>query len=111
MPGFDNITYGYCLHQCVTESLLGALIGVSAVVGVLGSLAFPHLRRAINVQRTGFLGFTWLLISLSLCVLAVWLPGSPFEMYAGEEARGGSTKEEAGEICSSAFVLILFSIL
>ena len=31
--GFDNITYGYCLDQCVTESALGGLVGLSAVFG------------------------------------------------------------------------------
>ena len=31
--GFDNITYGYCLDQCVTESVLGGLVGLSAVFG------------------------------------------------------------------------------
>ena len=29
--GFDNITYGFILQQCVTESILGALVGVSAI--------------------------------------------------------------------------------
>jgi iron-regulated transporter 1 len=27
--GFDNITYGYCMRQCVTESVLGALVSIS----------------------------------------------------------------------------------
>ena len=29
--GFDNITYGFILQQCVTESVLGAIVGVSAI--------------------------------------------------------------------------------
>ena len=35
LPGFDNITYGFCLQQCITEIVLGALVGVSAVIGTL----------------------------------------------------------------------------
>ena len=37
--GFDNITYGFCLSQCVTEAMLGGFVGVSAVVGELKSNA------------------------------------------------------------------------
>ena len=33
LPAFDNITYGFCLQQCITETVLGALVGVSAVIG------------------------------------------------------------------------------
>jgi iron-regulated transporter 1 len=26
--GFDNITYGYCMSQCVNETVLGALVPI-----------------------------------------------------------------------------------
>ena len=81
--GFDNITYAYCLLQCVTASILGGLVGVSAIIGVMGSLSFPLLRKRINVQRTGMIGFFTLVLALVACVVALWLPGSPFEMYSG----------------------------
>ena len=35
--GFDTITWGYCTQQGVTEGTLGALTGVSALVGVAGA--------------------------------------------------------------------------
>ena len=35
--GFDTITWGYCRQQGVTEATLGALTGVSALVGVAGA--------------------------------------------------------------------------
>ena len=35
--GFDAITWGYCRQQGVTEATLGALTGVSALVGVAGA--------------------------------------------------------------------------
>ena len=34
--GFDNITYAYCLDQCVSESLLGGMVALSAMFGILG---------------------------------------------------------------------------
>lgn len=81
--GFDNITYGYCQKQCVRESVLGGLVGISAIIGVTASLTFPFLRRAINVARTGVVGFTSLVLVLSFCVASIWLPGSPFKYYHG----------------------------
>ncbi len=42
--GFDNITVGFCLHQCVPASILGALMGVSSIFGIIGSISFPYLR-------------------------------------------------------------------
>ena len=41
--GFDNITLGYCKQQGVTESVLGVLTGVSALVGVAGTRLYPYL--------------------------------------------------------------------
>ena len=76
--GFDNITYGYCMKQCVPESILGALVGVSAVFGVLGSVAFPILLKRIGLTKTGLTGFGCLVSTLILCVVAVGLDGSPF---------------------------------
>jgi iron-regulated transporter 1 len=89
--GFDNITYGYCLLQCVSASILGAMVGVSAIIGVLGSLSFPLLRKRINVTRTGEVGMIALVLALSACVASLWIPGSPFELYSGS---GNATVEE-----------------
>lgn len=83
--GFDNITYGFCLEQCVRESVLGSMVGVSAVVGVTASVSFPFIRRRINVTRTGVVGFLALVSTLALCVVSIWLPGSPFKYYGGNK--------------------------
>ena len=77
--GFDNITYGFCLSQCVTESLLGILVGASALIGVLGSLSFPYIRNKLGLARTGLIGMGGLIISDLLCVISIWLNGSPFD--------------------------------
>ena len=89
--GFDNITYGYCLLQCIQESLLGLLVGVSAIVGVLASLSFPFLRKCINVQKTGILGLLLILTVFAACVASIWLPGSPFKYYNGSQNDLNST--------------------
>ena len=43
--GFDNVTYGYILTQGIPESVLGILVTVSALVGAIGSMAFPVIRK------------------------------------------------------------------
>lgn len=83
--GFDNITYAYCLMQCIKASVLGGLVGISAVVGMVGSLSFPLLRKRINVQRAGMVGMISLVVTLAACVVSLWLPGSPFQLYFGSK--------------------------
>jgi len=78
--GFDNITYGYCLMQKVPHAALGALVGVSALVGVAGSLAYPIFRRKFGLERTGLLGMFLLISCSSFAVLSVFLPGSPLNL-------------------------------
>ena len=57
LPGFDNITYGFCLQQCVTESVLGALVGVSAVIGTLFVETYQKpviFSRQITISKSEF---------------------------------------------------------
>merc|ERR1719394_864415 len=77
--GFDNITYGYCLQQCVNESVLGALVCISAIVGVLGSVSFPFLRKSLCLKQTGLIGMYLLLLTLTISLASIWLDGSPFD--------------------------------
>merc|ERR1719158_2616569 len=78
--GFDNITYGYCLMQGVPHAVLGVLVGVSALVGVAGSLAYPVLRNRVGIERTGLLGMFLLITCSSLAVISAFLPGSPMDL-------------------------------
>merc|ERR1719209_2268122 len=78
--GFDNITYGYCLLQGVPHAALGVLVGVSAVVGVAGSLAYPPIRKRVGLERTGLLGMFLLVSCSSLALLSIALPGSPMDL-------------------------------
>ena len=98
--GFDNVTFGFCLHQCVPEVILGAIMGVSALSGILGSVLFPYLRRKVTLHRLGLWSFALLMVTLSPCVISIWLPGSPFQFYAGrndtayEQLEGVSYDDE-----------------
>ena len=85
--GFDNITYGFCLSQCVTEGQLGILVGVSALIGILGSLSFPYLRKRFGLARTGLFGMGSLIVADLLCVISIWVNGSPFDPYVGHKVH------------------------
>ena len=86
--GFDNITYGFCLAQCVTDGILGILVGVSAFIGILGSLSFPYIRKRVGLARTGVIGMGCLITADMLCVISIWLDGSPFDpMNIGNQAQ------------------------
>ena len=98
--GFDSTTWAFSLLQCVPESVLGLLVAVSAVVGILGSLAFPLLRMSTNTETAGLVGMASLVTALGLCVVSVWLPGSPSILYTGvgEVNRTVSRSEGCGQM-------------
>jgi iron-regulated transporter 1 len=104
--GFDNITYGYSLMQCVTESILGILVAVSAGIGIMGSLSFPFFRRRLGAAKVGLVGLWLEIAAISLCVVSIWLPGSPFdptnpEPDAAPPAKGIERCEDANSSNSS----------
>merc|ERR1712079_67337 len=92
--GFDNITYGYCLLQGVPHFALGVLVGISALVGVLGSAAYPPIRARVGIERTGLIGMFLLISTSSLAVISAFLPGSPMNLNLFIEntiSQGNST--------------------
>ena len=102
--GFDNITYGFCLQQCVTESVLGALIGVSALVGVTGSISFPFIRKCMGLSKTGIFGFISLLSCLSLCLISIFLNGSPFDPKYYQEFYDNNNNNQTNNILNETTV-------
>ena len=62
---------------------MGLCMGISAVVGIIGTLVYPVMRRRIGLIRTGISGFSAELASLCFCVASIWLPGSPFDLSLG----------------------------
>lgn len=79
---FDNVTIGYAYNQGVAEWILGLLSGTGAVIGILGTLAFPVLLRKVGLIRTGLFGFGAEVACLSICVASIWVRGSPFDPSA-----------------------------
>nr|XP_033800908.1 solute carrier family 40 member 1-like [Geotrypetes seraphini] len=78
--GFDCITTGYAYTQGLSGSVLSFLMGASAITGILGTVAFTWLRRKCGLVRTGFISGMAQLASLFLCVISVFMPGSPLDL-------------------------------
>jgi len=105
--GFDNITYGYCLMQNVPEAVLGGLVAVSALVGVAGSLAYPHFRKSLGQERTGLVGMALLISCSSLAVISTFLPGSPMDLeylVRGKVTEGANNTVINGSNTEAALV-------
>ncbi|KAJ8349672.1 hypothetical protein SKAU_G00248020 [Synaphobranchus kaupii] len=78
--GFDCITTGYAYTQGLNGSVLSLLMGASAISGICGTVAFTWIRKRCGLIRTGFLAGVAQLSCLLLCVMSVFVPGSPFDL-------------------------------
>ncbi|KAL6484353.1 hypothetical protein MHYP_G00063980 [Metynnis hypsauchen] len=78
--GFDCITTGYAYTQGLNGSILSLLMGASAVSGICGTVAFTWVRKKCGLIRTGFIAGMAQLSCLMLCVVSVFVPGSPFDL-------------------------------
>ncbi|XP_029790124.1 solute carrier family 40 member 1 [Suricata suricatta] len=78
--GFDCITTGYAYTQGLNGSILSILMGASAVTGIMGTMAFTWLRRKCGLVRTGLISGFAQLSCLTLCVISVFMPGSPLDL-------------------------------
>jgi len=75
---FGNVLWAYCLLQCISAPVLCVFSGLGAVSGILGSLSFTVLRKHFGVEIAGQVGRVQLQIALVACVMAMYLPGSPW---------------------------------
>ncbi|XP_041940343.1 solute carrier family 40 member 1 [Alosa sapidissima] len=78
--GFDCITTGYAYTQGLNGSILSLLMGASAITGIFGTVAFTWVRKKCGLIRTGFLSGVVQLACLVMCVVSVFMPGSPFDL-------------------------------
>ncbi|XP_004674504.1 PREDICTED: solute carrier family 40 member 1 isoform X2 [Condylura cristata] len=78
--GFDCITTGYAYTQGLSGSILSILMGASAITGIMGTVAFTWLRRRCGLIRTGLISGFAQLSCLILCVISVFMPGSPLDL-------------------------------
>ncbi|VDN58517.1 unnamed protein product [Dracunculus medinensis] len=77
--GFDGIAVGYGKSQGLPEMWLGILRSIGSIFGILGAIVYVALENFIGVRRTGLIGFLAQQFALYICILSIWLPGSPFD--------------------------------
>jgi len=82
--GFDSITIGYAYSQGLCASWLGGLQAAGAVMGMLGTISYPTLRRRVGLERTGLFASGLQISCLCLCLVAIFLPGTPFVLLHPE---------------------------
>ncbi|KAI1899448.1 hypothetical protein AGOR_G00061900 [Albula goreensis] len=78
--GFDCITTGYAYTQGLNGFILSLLMGASAISGICGTVAFTWIRKKCGLIRTGFISGVAQLSCLMLCVVSVFVLGSPFDL-------------------------------
>ncbi|XP_027721596.1 solute carrier family 40 member 1 [Vombatus ursinus] len=78
--GFDCITTGYAYTQGLSGSVLSLLMAASAITGIMGTMAFTRLREKCGLVRTGVIAGITQMACLTLCVVSVFMPGSPLDL-------------------------------
>ncbi|OQV16413.1 putative Solute carrier family 40 member 1 [Hypsibius exemplaris] len=76
---FSGVTNTYVRTQGLSESVISIMMAVGAVTGIAGTFVFPILRQKVGLERTGLFALAFQLAFLCLCVISVWLPGTPFD--------------------------------
>jgi hypothetical protein len=94
------LNIGFAYTQGINESIMGGLMAAGALVGILGTIIYPRMRKCIGQQRTGLFGLTSQLAFLTLCVASVWAKGSPFDLNYASKA---SESDDVLETNSTAF--------
>ena len=74
--GFSGVTSTYFLTQGLTNDLIGVFYGLGGVVGILGTLVYPHLRRRIGTVRTGLFGLCSQVTMLLVSGVGVFIPSA-----------------------------------
>lgn len=95
--GFSGVTSAYFLTQGLRSDLIGVFQGVGAILGVLGTIVYPVLRRRFGTIRTGLFGISSQLLILLFCVAAIIVPSnrtsSEASGYYSPDCRNGTDME------------------
>ncbi|XP_063285524.1 solute carrier family 40 member 1-like [Pelobates fuscus] len=100
--GFDSITVGYAYTQNLSSSVISILIGISAIVGILGTVAFTWLQKKCGLVRTGSISGIAQLSCLMFCIVSVFMPGIPMNLSTSSYSNNNSRNNLEGSIFSTA---------
>ncbi|KAE9549332.1 hypothetical protein FO519_007448 [Halicephalobus sp. NKZ332] len=77
--GFDGLAISHGKDQGLSENVLGSFKSISSALGIAGAFVYTLTEQKIGVRKTGLLGLIFQLSFLWMCILSVFLPGSPFD--------------------------------
>ena len=89
--GFSAITTGFAYELGLSELYVSICMGLGSLFGVLGTLLFPKVRSRFGLVKSGIVGFTLQLSMLVFCVVSIWMPGSPSNLYNGQQFKLSSS--------------------
>lgn len=76
---------GYAYSQGLSEAVLGGLQAAGALLGIIGAISYPKIRQCVGLERTGLFGLGAEILCLCLCVVSVWIPNSPFDLFGSSK--------------------------
>uniref|UniRef100_A0A914Z2P9 Solute carrier family 40 member n=1 Tax=Panagrolaimus superbus TaxID=310955 RepID=A0A914Z2P9_9BILA len=79
---FDGISISYGEREGFDASILGTFQSIGSGFGMFAALSFPFLASKFGLTNTAFFGLTTELISLGICIISIFLPGSPFNVIS-----------------------------
>ena len=77
------------------------------VVGVLGSISFPFLRKKLGLTRTGLVGMCLLVIMTSMCLVSIWVEGSPFQPDYFTSVANKTSNSDQGNLLRGIVIYVL----
>ncbi|KAI6204752.1 Solute carrier family 40 protein [Aphelenchoides besseyi] len=84
--GFDGLAISYGKETGLPDDVIGWFRSAGSALGIAGAATYTTAERIFGVRRAGFTGLLLQQVFLYLCVMSIFLPGSPFdpEGYARE---------------------------
>jgi len=86
-------------------------MGVSSLLGFLGSVAFPLLRAKLGTPFTALIGVSILVVCDAICAISIFLPSSQFMTETeGETTNMGPVYMFVGGLTAARFGLHLYDL-
>ena len=85
--GFNAITTSYAYSQGLKEVYVSICFGLGSLLGIAGTYLFPLIRNRIGLPKTGLVGNILQVSMLSMCVVSIWLPGSPSSLTNNQHSK------------------------
>ncbi|GMR51750.1 hypothetical protein PMAYCL1PPCAC_21948, partial [Pristionchus mayeri] len=80
--GFNGLDIAYGESVGLPENVMAFFRSFGSVAGIAGALMYAVFERQFGVRRTGVIGMMIQASLLSLCVVSIWLSGSPWNPTA-----------------------------